>query len=99
MIPKPTRGDIVIGRIARTMRSTLPPSLMLALRGGYVARCCITEIEEVDEWANMPLGRMEDPSGTRKDTEAKKDGNDDSMDVDEEESDDDSEADNEEVEM
>jgi hypothetical protein len=29
---------------------------MLELRGGFAARCCITELEEQDEWVNMPLG-------------------------------------------
>ena len=26
-------------------------------QGGHVARCDITELEEQDEWGNMPLGR------------------------------------------
>jgi hypothetical protein len=31
---------------------------MLELRGGFSGRCCITELDEPDEWVNMPLGRQ-----------------------------------------
>jgi ribosomal protein S1 len=55
--PKPSRGDMVIGRINLKLPNALAPSLMMDLRGGFVGRCCITELEEVDEWENMPLGR------------------------------------------
>ncbi|VEU43270.1 unnamed protein product [Pseudo-nitzschia multistriata] len=55
-IPKPVAGDLVIGRINKDMKSVLAPSLMLNLRGA-VGRCCITELEEPDEWVNMPLGQ------------------------------------------
>jgi len=54
---KPVCGDLVIGRINTSVASSRPPSLMLDLPGGYVGRCCITELNEVDEWENMPLGR------------------------------------------
>lgn len=54
---KPTRSDLVIGRINLKLPNALAPSLMLDLRCGFVGRCCITELEEVDEWENMPLGR------------------------------------------
>jgi len=63
---KPARGDLVIGQIQRALKPLSAPSLMLELRGGYAGRCCITELEEPDEWSNMPLGHiadaaMEDP--------------------------------------
>jgi ribosomal protein S1 len=54
---KPVTGDIVIGRLNSKVRQLLPPSMMVDLRGGYIGRCCITELEEPDEWENMPLGR------------------------------------------
>lgn len=54
---KPGRGDILIGRINRFLVPVAPPSLMLDLRGGFVGRCCITELEEPDDWENMPLGQ------------------------------------------
>ena len=57
---KPRRGDLVVGRIDRSLPSAAAPALMLDLRGGYVGRCCITELEEVDEWTNFPLGRARD---------------------------------------
>jgi hypothetical protein len=79
-VAKPARGDLIIGRIHRGLKQALSPSLMLALRGGFVGRCCITELEENDEWENMPIGRL------GKEKEAKKEeNNDESMDVDEEE--------------
>jgi ribosomal protein S1 len=58
-LEKPKRGDIAIGRINRKLRLYRAPSLMLELRGGYHGRCCITELEEPDEWTNMPLGRQQ----------------------------------------
>ena len=57
---KPTKGQLVIGRINRSTRLYRPPSLMLDLRGGYHGRCCISELEEADEWVNMPIGRQEE---------------------------------------
>ena len=54
---KPERGDVLIGRINRFLVPLAPPSLMLDLRGGFVGRCCITELEELDDWENMPLGQ------------------------------------------
>jgi len=56
-IPKPTVGDLVVGRINKAIKPALAPSLMLDLRGGAVGRCCITELDEPDEWINMPLGQ------------------------------------------
>ena len=53
---KPIRNDLVIGRIQRSLKPVNGPALMLELRGGFVGRCCITELEEPDEWFNMPLG-------------------------------------------
>lgn len=54
---KPVRGDLVIGRINRFMREVRAPSLMIELPGGFLGRCDITELEEVDDWENMPLGQ------------------------------------------
>jgi hypothetical protein len=56
-IIKPRRGDLIVARVNRTFPSAYPPDLMLDLRGGFVGRCCITELEEMDEWNNFPLGR------------------------------------------
>ena len=58
-ISKPAKGQLIVGRINRAMRLYRAPSLMLDLRGGYHGRCCITELEEADEWVNMPLGRQQ----------------------------------------
>lgn len=55
---KPVRGDLVLGRIQRGLPQSNSPALMVALRGGFVGRCCITELEESDEWENMPTGRI-----------------------------------------
>jgi S1 RNA binding domain len=64
-IPKPVKGDLVVGRVQRSLKSVNAPSLMLELRGGCVARCCISELEEMDEWSNMPLGHAgDDKAGT-----------------------------------
>ena len=41
------------------MKPQHAPALMLELRGGYEARCDITELDEMDEWENMPLGRLD----------------------------------------
>jgi len=57
-IPKPICGDLVIGRINKSINSVAAPSLMLDLRG-CVGRCCITELDEPDEWDNMPLGQLQ----------------------------------------
>lgn len=54
---KPQRGDVVVGCISKNTRMQGPPSLMLSLRGGFVGRCCITELADVEEWVNMPLGK------------------------------------------
>ena len=57
-VVKPAISSLVAGRVNHHLRATDPPSLMLDLRGGYAGRCCITELEEVDDWANMPMGRQ-----------------------------------------
>ena len=54
---KPTRGALVVGRVNRIVREQRAPSLMIELTGGHLARCDITELDEQDEWGNMPLGR------------------------------------------
>lgn len=82
---KPIRGDLVVGRINRSFPDVHAPALMLELRGGYVGRCCITEIEEVDDWGNMPFGRVSDKI-------AKSSGDQDGMDVDSDAEDDELEA-------
>mmetsp|Transcript_5874 Transcript_5874/g.13396 ORF Transcript_5874/g.13396 Transcript_5874/m.13396 type:complete len:857 (-) Transcript_5874:55-2625(-) len=54
---KPHRGNLIVGRIHKKSRILGAPSLMLNLRGGFVGRCCITELSDVDSWENMPLGK------------------------------------------
>ena len=54
---KPVRGDIIVARINRNIKQTRAPALMLEFPGGHIGRCDITELQEVDEWENMPLGR------------------------------------------
>jgi ribosomal protein S1 len=63
-VSKPAPGVLVVGRINRSLHASTPPALMLDLRGGFVGRCCITELEEPDEWTNMPLGHA--TTGTSK---------------------------------
>eukprot|EP00535_Pseudo-nitzschia_heimii_P011047 CAMPEP_0197198668 /NCGR_PEP_ID=MMETSP1423-20130617/33486_1 /TAXON_ID=476441 /ORGANISM="Pseudo-nitzschia heimii, Strain UNC1101" /LENGTH=2088 /DNA_ID=CAMNT_0042652503 /DNA_START=105 /DNA_END=6374 /DNA_ORIENTATION=- len=53
-VPKPSNGDLVVGRINTSIDSIFAPSLMLDLRQG-IGRCCITELDEPDEWENLPL--------------------------------------------
>lgn len=69
-IPNSKVGDIVIGRINKSLDPVLAPSLMLDLRHG-VGRCCITELDEPDDWENMPLGqkKKEDNKGNGDDEE------------------------------
>jgi ribosomal protein S1 len=93
--PKPTRGDLIIGRINKILPQSHAPSLMLGLRGGFVGRCCITELDEPDEWENMPLGRTPEPSTTKKTSSRKKADAKESMDVDEQNEDSDDESDDE----
>jgi len=57
---RPNAGDLVLGTIDRTHRSISSPSLMIRLRGGYVGRCDITELDDRNDWANMPLGQCND---------------------------------------
>jgi len=72
-LAKPSCGDIVVGRINRSLRPMLAPALMLELRGGYVGRCCICELEEPDEWINMPLGHFQPEAETAFQQDADKD--------------------------
>lgn len=60
IVQKPVDSSLIIGRVNKSLPSIHAPSLMLDLRGGYVGRCCITELDEPDEWVNMPLGRSID---------------------------------------
>lgn len=55
---KPRQGDLVVGRINAKARMIAPPSLMLNLRGNFVGRCCVTELADVGDWDNMPLGKF-----------------------------------------
>ena len=55
---KPQRSDIVIGRINKKSIIQGPPSLMMSLRGGFIGRCCVTELTDESEWTNMPFGRV-----------------------------------------
>jgi hypothetical protein len=58
-VPKPLCGDLIVGRINRHMPLQRAPALMFDLRGGFAGRCCITELDEVDDWVNMPLGKLD----------------------------------------
>ena len=59
---KPKRGDLVVGRINRSLETVKGPALMMSLRGQYIARCCLTELNEKDDWVNMPIGKDVDLS-------------------------------------
>jgi hypothetical protein len=56
-VSKPIRGDNIIGRVNRKTHQVRAPSLMVEFPGGHIGRCDITELEEPDDWENMPLGR------------------------------------------
>jgi hypothetical protein len=66
VIPKPSGGDLVIGRINKSLDSVFAPSLMMDLRQG-IGRCCITELDEPDEWENMPLGLQKKENNSKSD--------------------------------
>lgn len=58
---KARKGDVVAGRINSRIRRLGPPSVMLSLRGGYIGRCCVTEVSDMDEWENLvELGQTSD---------------------------------------
>jgi len=63
---KPIRGNIIIGRVNRYIKQQRSPALMIELPGGYLGRCDITELDEIDDWGNMPLGRLEVEDDTEK---------------------------------
>jgi len=55
----PTAGSVVTARINRKFNSFgNSPAVMMDLMGGFVGQCDITELEDEENWANMPLGRM-----------------------------------------
>lgn len=58
---KVVRGTTIVGRVNRNIQGTRAPSLMVEFRGGNIGRCDITELEEPDDWENMPLGRASTP--------------------------------------
>ena len=62
LVSKPICGDLVVGRIDRSLPSTSAPELLLEFRGGFIGRCCITELADADDWSNFPLGRPRDKS-------------------------------------
>ena len=62
---KPTHGDLVVGRINRSAYIQRPPAIMLELQGGFFGRCDITELEDMDDWVNMPLGRLIETAESR----------------------------------
>jgi len=72
--PKPARGDIIVGRVNRNIKQTRAPALMLEFPGGRIGRCDITELEEVDDWENMPLGRAKSDGDKVEDDEDDHDG-------------------------
>jgi hypothetical protein len=38
---------------------------MLNLRGNFVGRCCVTELADVGDWENMPLGKLHNSAGDK----------------------------------
>jgi len=68
-VSKPTRGDLIVGRVQRSLKQAQSPALMVALRSGFVGRCCITELDENDDWSNMPIGRIQEDNKSGKDNE------------------------------
>ena len=56
-ISRPGKGDLIIGRVNQRIPSTSPPALSLEIRGGFIARCCVTELAEPDDWRNMPTAQ------------------------------------------
>lgn len=58
---KPQPGDLVLGCINRhvQMKEINHPSLMLDLKGGHVARCCITELQDSNHWVDAPLKKQQ----------------------------------------
>jgi hypothetical protein len=67
---KPSKGDLILGRINRDLLQVMSPSLMLELRHGCIGRCCISELAEQDDWMNLPFGS---PSQEHEDDNEKKD--------------------------
>jgi predicted RNA-binding protein with RPS1 domain len=85
---RPRKGELVIGMINSHIPQIHAPSLMLETRGGHVVRADITELEEPDEWRNMPLRSntgnkaqndksTEDDDDSQADSEASKNNEDD----------------------
>ena len=64
-LKKPSEGELIIGMINRHIPQVHAPSLMLETRGGYLVRADITELDEPDEWTNMPLGNSIGTSGKK----------------------------------
>ena len=64
---KPKINDIIVARINHGIPSSNAPALMMDYRNGIVARCCITELTETEDWINMPLGRA-----TKEETDSEK---------------------------
>jgi hypothetical protein len=70
----PSPGDLIVGVVDRSTSQLIhPPELLLRLRKGRIGRCCITELEEMDEWKNFPLGRpiVDDNGETTPDYQSK----------------------------
>jgi len=88
---KPVGGDIVVGRINKSLDQVLAPSLMLDLRQG-IGRCCITELDEPDEWENMPLGQKKTEKTNKNNDDGMVDDNDDGSETSEAIEDDDDDA-------
>jgi hypothetical protein len=85
---RPRKGELAIGMINSHIPQIHAPSLMLETRGGHVVRADITELEEPDEWRNMPLRSntgnkaqndksTEDDDDSQADSEASKNNEDD----------------------
>ncbi len=53
----PKKGSIVAGKINRRKEAVNGPALTIDLRDGYTGRVDITELDDEDDWENLPLGR------------------------------------------
>ena len=51
----PKVGDVVIAKVSDQLEVADRPAVMVELRDGYSARCCITELADEQDWVNMPL--------------------------------------------
>lgn len=54
-IAAPQRGDTVLGQINRKAKGRDETYILVEVAGGYTGHCCITELNDREEWTNLPL--------------------------------------------